>query len=91
MRTNIELDDELIEEARRLTGLQTKKAVVEEALRVLIASRRRRSLLDLEGKIRFADGYDHKTLRGDRTEDPPPGRAEDPAEDRATDPAEGRA
>ena len=53
MRTNIELDDGLIEEARLLTGLQTKKAVVEEALRVLIASRRRRSLLDLEG----ASGY----------------------------------
>ena len=95
MRTNIELDDGLIEEARRVTGIQTKKAVVEEALRVLIASRRRRSLLDLEGKIRFADGYDHKTLRGDRTPGPTPARAtsraEDPAEDRATDPAEGRA
>jgi Arc/MetJ family transcription regulator len=89
MRTNIELDDRLIDEARRLTGLQTKKAVVEEALRVLIASRRRRSLLDLEGKIRFADGYDHKTLREDRAADRTLGPAADRAEDRATDPGEG--
>ena len=67
MRTNIDLDDQLVEEARELTGITTKKALVEEALRVLIASRRRRSLLDLEGKISFADGYDYKELRGERT------------------------
>jgi Arc/MetJ family transcription regulator len=66
MRTNIDLDDELVEEARRLSGIATKKALVEEALRVLIASRRRRSLLDLEGQILFADGYDYKETRGDR-------------------------
>ena len=66
MRTNIELDDGLIEEAQRLTGIATKRAVVDEALRVLIASRRRRSLLDIEGRIAFSEGYDHKELRGDR-------------------------
>jgi Arc/MetJ family transcription regulator len=32
MRTNIEIDDRLIEEALRLTGLKTKRAVVEEGL-----------------------------------------------------------
>jgi Arc/MetJ family transcription regulator len=66
MRTNIELDDELIEEARRLTGIGTKRALVEEALRVLISSRRRRSLLELQGKIAFAEGYDYRRLRQDR-------------------------
>jgi len=65
MRTNIDLDDDLVQEARRLTGIATKKALVEEALRVLIASRRRRSLLDLEGRVSFADGYDYKEHRGD--------------------------
>ncbi len=65
MRTNIELNDELLDEARRLTGITTKRALVEEALHVLIASRRRRSLLDLEGKIAFAEGYDHRELRRD--------------------------
>lgn len=67
MRTNIDLDDALVEEARRLTGITTKKALVDEALRVLISCRRRRSLLDLEGKIAFADGFDHKASRKDRS------------------------
>lgn len=65
MRTNIMLDDELVEEAQRLTGITTKRAVVEEALRVLISSRRRRSLLDLQGKVEFAPGYDYRVLRTD--------------------------
>jgi Arc/MetJ family transcription regulator len=66
MRTNIVLDDELVEEAARLTGITTKKDLVHEALRVLIATRRRKSLLDLEGKIQFAPGYDYKALREGR-------------------------
>ncbi len=66
MRTNIVLDDKLVAEAKRLTGITTKKALVDEALRVLIATRRRRSLLELEGKVRFAKGYDYKALREDR-------------------------
>jgi Arc/MetJ family transcription regulator len=36
MRTNVALDDDLITEAMTLTGLPTKKATVEEALRELI-------------------------------------------------------
>ncbi len=63
MRTNIVLDDELVEKAARLTGIKTKKKLVDEALRVLIAHKKRRSLLELEGKIRFSEGYDHKALR----------------------------
>ncbi len=63
MRTNIILDDDRVAEATELTGIKTKKALVNEALRVLIDVRRRRNLLELEGKIRFADGYDHKINR----------------------------
>ena len=63
MRTNIVLDDDLVEEARRLTGIPTKRALVAEALRTLIETRRRRSLLELKGRIRFAEGYDHRELR----------------------------
>ena len=63
MRTNIVLDDDLVAQATELTGITTKKALVNEALRVLIDVRRRRNLLELEGKIRFSDGYDHKSLR----------------------------
>ncbi len=42
MRTNIEIDDDLISEAITVTGLPTKKAVVEEALRRLVRQHRRR-------------------------------------------------
>jgi len=67
MRTNIVLDEELVEEAARLTGIETKRELVHEALRALIAARRRRSLLELRGKVRFVDGYDHRGLREGRS------------------------
>lgn len=63
MRTNIVLDDALIREAAELTGIQTKKDLVNEALRLLVFMRKRRSLLELRGKIQFAPGYDHRRLR----------------------------
>ena len=63
MRTNIVLDDNLVREAARLTGIRTKRSLVDEALRLLVKTKKRRSILALKGKIRFADGYDHKALR----------------------------
>ncbi len=63
MRTNIVLDDALVEEAFRHSAATTKKGLVDEALRELIRVRRRRSLADLKGRIRFAQGYDYKKLR----------------------------
>lgn len=62
MRTNIVLDDELVAEAFRHSDATTKKDLIHEALRELIRSRRRLSLLDLKGKIRFADGYVEQVL-----------------------------
>ena len=63
MRTNIVLDDDLLREAKKLTGIKTKRALVDEALRTLVRSRKAPSLFDLKGKIRFAEGYDYKKLR----------------------------
>lgn len=63
MRTNIVLDDELLAEASRLSGIRTKKELVHEALRVFIATKKRKSLLDLRGKIELAPDYDYKALR----------------------------
>jgi Arc/MetJ family transcription regulator len=63
MRTNIVLDDDLMAEASRLSGIKIKKDLVHEALRVLIAVRKRKNLLDLRGKIQLAPGYDYKALR----------------------------
>lgn len=44
MRTNIVIDDTLMETARRESGLRTKRAVVEAALAALIREQRRRRL-----------------------------------------------
>lgn len=44
-RTNIEIDDDLLAEAMAATGLSTKRATVEEALRQLVEDHRRREAL----------------------------------------------
>ena len=49
MRTNIVLDDKLIERAQKLTGIKTKREVVHEALRLLI-------LLNEQGEVRILRG-----------------------------------
>jgi len=66
MRTNIVLDDELVAEAMRLSGLTTRRAVVHEALETLVRLKKRKRLSDLKGKVRFADGYDYRKLRKER-------------------------
>lgn len=53
MRTNIVIDDELMAEAMRLTGIQTKREVVEEALRVLVRTTQQKNVLALRGKIQW--------------------------------------
>lgn len=63
MRTNIVIDDELMEKAMKLSGLNTKKDVVREALTEYVNRRTRKDLSDLKGKIRFAEDYDYKSLR----------------------------
>jgi len=50
MRINIEIDDELMAQALKLSGLSTKRAVVEEGLRLMVRLRRQaRALKSLKG------------------------------------------
>jgi hypothetical protein len=51
MRTNINLDDQLVEEAFKLSRAKTKKELIHKALEEFVQSRLRLSLLDLEGRI----------------------------------------
>ena len=53
MRTNIDIDDELMDEALRRSGAPTKKAAVEEGLRLLIQTRRQAGIRRLRGKVRW--------------------------------------
>jgi len=54
LRTNIVIDEALIQEAQKLTAIPTKKAVVDEALRTLIRLRKQERILALRGKIRWS-------------------------------------
>jgi Arc/MetJ family transcription regulator len=58
MRTNIEIDDEVIAEAQHLLGARTKRETVDMALRELVARHRRLGVLDLRGKVRWQGDLD---------------------------------
>jgi Arc/MetJ family transcription regulator len=53
MRTNIEIDDEVMREAQRLTGARTKREAVDLALRELVSRHRRLGILDLRGRVHW--------------------------------------
>ena len=53
MRTNIDIDDELMERAQKATGLPTKKAAVEEGLRALVRLKEQEEILHLAGKVQW--------------------------------------
>ena len=65
MRTNIDIDDALLAQAMEASGLKTKKATVEEALRRLVSERRQKNAIaDMAGL--GWDG-DLDEMREDRT------------------------
>ena len=63
MRTNVVIDDKLIQEALRLSKLKTKKELIHKALEEFIQNRKRLDLREVRGKIRFTEGYDYKKMR----------------------------
>jgi Arc/MetJ family transcription regulator len=67
MRTNIDIDDDLMAEALRRSGAPTKRAAVEEALRLLIQTRRQGGLRKLRGKVKWEGDLD--AMRSDHPAD----------------------
>jgi Arc/MetJ family transcription regulator len=64
MRTNIVIDDQLMEEAFKYAKeIHTKKDLIETALKEFVKHRKMKNLSDLKGKVLFAEGYDHKKMR----------------------------
>lgn len=59
MRTNIDIDEGLIEKARRLTGLRTKRAVVEAGLQALIRLKEQEEILRLAGRVHWQGNLDN--------------------------------
>jgi len=62
MRTNIILDDDLIQRARQLTGIKTKREVVQEALRILIQMREQTNVRKLRGKLHWEGNLDEQRI-----------------------------
>jgi len=58
MRTNIEIDDRLLEKAQRLSGLGTKRAVVEAGLEILVRLKEQEEILRLAGKVHWEGDLD---------------------------------
>ncbi len=63
MRTNIVIDDELLNEAFSVSNAKTKKDLIHEALKEFIRLKKRKDLVDLAGAVRIHKNYDHKKLR----------------------------
>ena len=63
MRTNIEIDDEVMRDALRLTGVRTKREAVDLALRELVARHKRLGILDLRGRVHW-EGNLSRSRRG---------------------------
>jgi len=67
MRTNIDIDDELMETALRESGLRTKRAAVEEGLRALIQRQRRKRLIAAFGNYPWdGDLAEMRRWRGEK-------------------------
>lgn len=62
MRTNIIIDDELMEEALGISGLKTKKETVELALRLLISLRKQANIRKFRGKLNWEGDLDKMRL-----------------------------
>jgi Arc/MetJ family transcription regulator len=64
MRTNIVIDDKLMQDTLRATGLKTKREVVEEALRTLLRLKKQGAIRRLRGKLHWQG--DLEAMRTDR-------------------------
>jgi Arc/MetJ family transcription regulator len=65
MRTNVVLDEVLVEKAKTLTGIKTTRGVIAEALRLLIQLREQGEVRDLRSRLRWEG--DLAALRESRT------------------------
>jgi Arc/MetJ family transcription regulator len=66
MRTSVFIDDELMRQAMEISGIKTKRELVNQAIKEFVENHKRLNLLDLVGEIKFAEGYDYKAARKDR-------------------------
>ena len=58
MRINVVIDDDLMDEALKVTGLKTKRQAIEEGLRLLVRTRRQARVRRLRGALRGEGSLD---------------------------------
>ena len=64
MRTNVVLNDELVDEAFKYSEtISTKRELIEAALKEYVDTRKRKDIRELKGKIKFREHYDYKAMR----------------------------
>ena len=64
MRTNIVIDDDLLEDAIRATGAKTKREVVELGLAALVRLKEQEEIRGLRGKLRWTGDLDEMRRDG---------------------------
>ena len=62
MRTNIDIDDRLMREAMRRSGASTKKATVDAALQLFVATLSQTSIRRLKGKVKWEGDLNQSRL-----------------------------
>ena len=65
MRTNIVIDDNLMANALKVTGLKTKRDVVEEGLKLIILRQNQQVIRGLRGKIKWEGDLDEMRTDND--------------------------
>jgi len=68
MRTNIDIDDQLMRQAMRYSGARTKKATVEAGLRLLVETHAQRAIARLRGKVQWQGDLNQSRLSRVRTQ-----------------------
>ena len=63
MRTNVVLDENLVQEAFKYAKGKTKRDLVHQALQEFVEHHRRLDVRELRGKVTIQEGYDHKKIR----------------------------
>ncbi|MGH8547114.1 MAG: type II toxin-antitoxin system VapB family antitoxin [Methylococcales bacterium] len=63
MRTNIDLDDDLVKHAFRYAKVKSKRELVHRALQEFVENHRRKDVRELIGKVSIDPDYDYKSLR----------------------------
>jgi len=62
MRTNIVIDDSLMNKAKSISGYKTKKRTIEEALKLLIAQKEQSEIRKLRGKLNWEGNLEEMRL-----------------------------